>query len=153
MIWIALSVPFRAITVGEDKRSLTNTLGTEKIYSAVEKLVNFHHNTNGAWAFVNTTTNKNVEDAVKDENFINGRIGMYTAKFDIFFANAADINFTTGVLPLPKYDAAQEEYLSAPDTFFTMFGVPITLDPDDYAFVGIVMEALNAESWKTVYPA
>jgi hypothetical protein len=130
-----------AITVGEDKMSLTNTLGTEKMFAATEKLVNFHNNTNGANMFV------------RDEDFVEGRVGIYTAKFDIFFANASEIDFAAGVLPLPKYDTAQEKYLSAPDTFFTMFGVPITLDPDDYEFVGIVMEALNAESWKTVYPA
>ncbi|MBQ1937738.1 MAG: hypothetical protein II364_02100, partial [Bacteroidales bacterium] len=131
----------RAITVSEDRMGLTNTLGTEKMYAALEKLVNFHNNTKGA--------NK----MAKDDHFVQGRIGMYTAKFDILFARSAEINFDLGVLPLPKYDTAQEKYLSAPDTFFTMFGLPITLDPDDYAFVGILMEALNAESWKTVYPA
>ncbi len=138
--WIT-AVGERAITVGEDRMSLTNTLGTEKMYAALEKLVNFHNNTKGANPFA------------RDDDFVNGKIGMYTAKFDIFFSRSADINFDLGVLPLPKYDTAQEKYLSAPDTFFTMFGLPITLDPDDYEFVGIIMEALNAESWKTVYPA
>jgi hypothetical protein len=33
-----------------------------------------------------------------------------------------------------------------------MFGIPVTLEMEDYDFVGIIMEALNAESWKTVYP-
>ena len=34
-----------------------------------------------------------------------------------------------------------------------MFGIPSTLPFEDYEFVGILMEVLNAESWKTVYPA
>jgi len=131
----------RAITVGEDKMSLTNTLGTEKMYKALEKLVNFHNNTKGAHQFA------------RDDDFVNGNIGIYTAKFDIFFSRSAEIGFSAGVLPLPKYDTAQEKYLTAPDTFFTMFGIPTTLPFDDYEFVGVAMEALNAESWKTVYPA
>ena len=131
----------RAITVGEDRRSLNITIGTEKMYAATEKLVNFHNNTIGAnkWA--------------TDDDYVNGNVGIYTAKFDIFFSRSEEIGFDVGVLPFPKYDTAQEKYLTTPDLFFTMFGVPVTLDPDDYAFVGIIMEALNAESWKTVYPA
>lgn len=131
----------RAITVGEDRMSLTATLGTEKIYSALEKLVNYHNSTNGVYAFST------------DEDFINGKIGIYTAQFDIFFENSSQIDFAAGVLPFPKYDKAQEKYMTTPDYLFTMFGLPITLPQEDYEFVGILMEALNAESWKTVYPA
>ena len=131
----------RAITVGEDRMSLTNTLGTEKMYAALEKLIALHHNTKGANQFA------------RDDTFLNGNIGIYTAQFDIFFSGASEIDFATGVLPLPKYDAAQQEYLTAPHVNFTMFGVPITLPEEDYGFCGIIMEALNAESWKTVYPA
>ncbi len=130
-----------AITVGEDKRSLTNTLGTEKIYSALEKLVNFHNNNNGV--------NMNAEN----ELFAKGNVGIYTALFDIFVTNLHDSSFVAGILPLPKYDTAQEEYITSPDSFFTMFGVPVTLPDEDYNLVGVIMEALNAESWKTVYPA
>ena len=58
-----------------------------------------------------------------------------------------------GVLPLPKYDTAQEKYITSPDSFFTMFGLPVTIPSEDMDLVGVIMEALNAESWKTVYPA
>jgi len=131
----------RAITVGEDRKSLVTTLGTESMYQSLEKLVNFHNATKGANKFA------------RDDDFVNGNVGIYTAKFDIFFSRSEDINFSAGVLPMPKANTAQEKYLSAPDTFFTMFGVPITLEQEDYEFVGIMMEVLNAESWKTVYPA
>ncbi len=130
-----------AITVGDDQRSMKNTLGTESMYQSMEKLVNFHNNTKGAYKYATET------------DFAEGRIGIYTAKFDIFYNALENTNFSAGVLPLPKADAAQENYITAPDTFFTMFGLPITLDPNDYEFVGIMMEVLNAESWKTVYPA
>lgn len=130
-----------AITVGEDKRSLTNTLGTEKIYAALEKLVNFHNNCVGV--------NMNAEASL----FAKGKIGIYTALLDILVTDLHDSDFTAGLLPLPKYDTAQEKYITSPDSYFTMFGVPVTLPGEDYDLVGVIMEALNAESWKTVYPA
>ncbi len=131
----------RAITVGEDRMSLTATLGTEKMYAALEKLVNFHNNTKG------------VNQFARDDDFVNGKVGIYTAQFDIFFKRSSEMNFSAGVLPFPKYDSSQEKYMTTPDYLFTMFGLPVTLPLDDYAYVGILMEALNAESWKTVYPA
>jgi len=131
----------RAITVGEDRRSLNITLGTESMYKLLDKLVNFHNNTSGANKFA------------VDKDFVSGNIGIYTAKFDIFFTDSANMGFEAGVLPFPKADTLQEKYLTAPDTFFTMFGVPITIAQEDYEYVGIMMEVLNAESWKTVYPA
>ncbi len=138
--WVT-AIGEKSVTVSEDHRTLANTLGTEKVFSALEKMVNFHNNTTGATMMA------------IDKHFIDGKIGIYTAKFDIFVSGAAYMDFAAGVLPLPKYDASQENYITAPDFVFTMFGIPVTLPTEDYEFVGIIMEALNAESWKTVYPA
>ncbi len=138
--WIT-AIDEHPITVGEDKRSLTETLGTEKVYSALEKLVNFHNNNNGV----------NMDAEV--DLFSKGEIGIYTARFDVFVTDLHDSDFTAGILPLPKYDTAQENYITSPDSYFTMFGVPVTLPQEDYDLEGVIMEALNAESWKTVYPA
>ncbi len=138
--WVT-AIDEHSITVGEDKCSLTNTLGTEKVFSALEKLVNFHNSTAGATMMA------------VDKHFIDGKIGIYTAKFDIFYSGSAYMDFAAGVLPMPKYDTAQENYVTTPDFVFTMFGIPVTLPEEDFELVGVIMEALNAESWKTVYPA
>ena len=87
------------------------------------------------------------------ELFASGKVGIQTAQFDVFLTDLKDVEFSAGVLPLPKYDTLQERYITSPDTHFTMFGLPVTIPEEDYDMVGIVMEALNAESWKTVYPA
>ena len=87
------------------------------------------------------------------ELFAKGNIGIFTAQFDDFVTALHNSSFSAGVLPLPKYDTAQESYITSPDTYFTMFGLPATIPAEDMAMVGIIMEALNAESWKTVYPA
>ena len=48
--WSYTSVETSAITgdtVTEDRTNVEITLGTEKVYNALEKLVNFHHNVMG----------------------------------------------------------------------------------------------------------
>ncbi len=117
------------------------TILTEKLVGALETLVNFHNNSKG------------VSLEALDTTYTSGNLGIYTAKFDIFRRYADVIDFTTGVLPFPKYDAAQEEYLTSPDNIFSMFGLPITIPKEDHEMVGAIMEALSAESYKTTMPA
>ena len=58
-----------------------------------------------------------------------------------------------GILPLPKFDEAQEGYYTNAWDQFSVFAVPKTIADESKEVVGIVFEALNAESYKTVYPA
>jgi len=57
-----------------------------------------------------------------------------------------DVEF--GILPLPKYDEEQKEYLSLSWNGFMM--APTTADPE---LVGAVSEALSAESYRLTVPA
>ena len=59
---------------------------------------------------------------------------------------AYDVEF--GILPFPKYDEAQKDYLSLSWNGFMM--VPVTADPQ---LAGAVSEALSAESHRWVVPA
>ncbi|MCL2815892.1 MAG: extracellular solute-binding protein [Oscillospiraceae bacterium] len=59
---------------------------------------------------------------------------------------AYDVEF--GILPFPKYDEAQAEYLSLSWNGFIM--IPQTADPE---FAGAVNEALAAESYRLTVPA
>ena len=58
-----------------------------------------------------------------------------------------------GMLPNPKWDEAQERYLTNAYDQFSVFGVPLSVPTGDLEFVGTIYECLNAESYKTVYPA
>lgn len=55
-----------------------------------------------------------------------------------------------GLLPYPKYDENQAEYHTMADGFHTVLAVPKTVT--DTAFVGKIVEALSAETYKTVVP-
>ena len=57
-----------------------------------------------------------------------------------------------GILPMPKYDAAQQNYLTTLIDEVSMFGVMRPVPEDELEFVGILFTALNAESYREVYP-
>ena len=64
-----------------------------------------------------------------------------------------DLDMDFGLLPYPKFDENQRGYYNVPNGFHNAFAVPITTVPEDYGFVGAVIESLNAETYKTVVPA
>ncbi len=75
--------------------------------------------------------------------FVSGTLDM-TIKF---FRSRGEY----GILPYPKYDEAQPEYKTMVDGYHAALAVPKTVT--DTEFVGIITEALNAESHKIVVPA
>jgi hypothetical protein len=58
---------------------------------------------------------------------------------------------TYSILPYPKWDSAQELYLTNADDKFQVFSIPKTAS--DTEFIGTIFEAMSAESYKSVYPA
>ena len=60
-------------------------------------------------------------------------------------------DFDFGILPFPKLDERQEQYKTMPQNGYTMFCTPVTVLNTEK--VGAVIEALAAESRKSVLPA
>ena len=58
-----------------------------------------------------------------------------------------------GVVPYPKLDTAQNDYISTVDGAATVLMLPKTADDDDAHFVGTIVEALARESSLSVIPA
>lgn len=56
-----------------------------------------------------------------------------------------------GVVPSPKYDENQEKYLALMNAATSLFCVPITVSDTEY--VGIILEAWSAESYRVTIPA
>ncbi len=61
-----------------------------------------------------------------------------------------DADFEVGILPLPKFDESQEEYLSHLHGFASAMIIPST--NADLELTGTVLENLCAESYRTVKP-
>ncbi len=135
--------------VGENVTSMENgqlviSLGTEKVFDTLNKLITLVYETPGAHKY-------------EDENegraeFTSGNIAIQPLLFDDCYSRLRNVEFSYGILPFPKYDEAQTAYHTISMDQHSVFGTPKTLPEDSYEFVGIMMEVLNAETYKTVYP-
>jgi len=64
---------------------------------------------------------------------------------------ASDADF--GILPIPKYEESQDKYYSMVSRYITgLPSIPITLTGEKLDEVGLVLEALSAESYYTLIP-
>lgn len=58
-----------------------------------------------------------------------------------------------GLVPYPKYDEQQEQYLNLVDGHASVMALPVTLSDDDRDFVGTMIEAFSAATFNDVLPA
>lgn len=143
-VWVT-AMGEKITTYDKEANEIKVTLGTEKVYSALEKLINIVFNSKGGIRFKDETTGKG--------EFINGNVCLMPLLVNDCYGALRDMQDTYGILPFPKYDENQTNYYTNSMDQHTVFGIPKTVREENYEFLGIVMEALNAESYKTVYPA
>lgn len=116
---------------------------TDKTVSIVEKLCNWHYNTTCFHEYPNIYEE---ETRMRD-----GTLVFAPIRFKAAFDALRDMEDPYCIIPYPKWDESQEQYLTNADDKFTVFSVPLTA-VNNTEFIGIIYEALCAESYKTVYP-
>ncbi len=128
------------------------TAQDERFYSAFEKAVAINGNFD-LCLYADNYSGKytDVWAEVMDASFTEGRVLFACVGMNrVTLFREMEMDF--GILPIPKYDEAQEEYhclLSLGNA--TMFSVPKTVT--DQNRTGIILEALSAESLYTLTPA
>ncbi len=119
-------------------------LGSEKIVSLVDKIADFMTD-DGFGAIAKDDTQK------FDLNmFIEGRCLFITGEFKNV-ETFRDMSFDFGILPYPKYDEAQVDYITSSRATYSCFGILTTAA--NTADCAIVLEALASENYHTVTPA
>ncbi|MCL2518128.1 MAG: hypothetical protein FWF15_06145 [Oscillospiraceae bacterium] len=128
----------------------TLVIKTDKIESIVEKIRAICYQNQGSFVDNNYKGEWNnyqglSRDLFRDETvmFANGYLMMSVADF-------RNVTNEYGIIPYPKWDEAQERYLTMSDGFHGILAVPKTVS--DSEKIGVVTEALCAESWKGVMP-
>ena len=119
------------------------TFMTDKTTAIVEKLCKWHYDTN---CFFNYPNIYEEETRMRD-----GTLVFAPIRFKACFDALRDMEDPYCMIPYPKWDEAQAQYLTNADDKFTVFSVPLTA-VNSLDFVGTIYEALSAESYKTVYP-
>ena len=118
-------------------------MNEEKFAAMVEKVYRLFYESNGTI----TTSGWDLHREVFKAN----RALFFNGVFEHAISIINDMDQDFAILPYPKWDAAQEEYLTMSDGSSPLVSVPVTAE--DAEFIGTVTEALAAESWKTVTPA
>ena len=134
-----------------DDGSISVVIHTPKASSIVEKLVHITHDVVGTFY----STKYQSKDGMGKHGgprdlFVKGNVLLANGLFEYslrYFRDCPDF----GIIPYPKWDETQERYLTMVDGGHAAQAVPLTVS--DVERTSIILEALNAETYKTVVPA
>ena len=116
----------------------------EKVVNAVQKLVSLFKDNNAFGTMSNDDTDYMTA-------FSEGRALFCTGEFKDTSGYRDIDEFDYGVIPMPKWDTAQESYRTTARATYSSFCIPITaIDPNMSA---AVLECFASESYRTVSPA
>ena len=121
-------------------------LGSEKIISLIDR-IDIMMRQDSFESFLKNLTFDGINDTT--DIFSNGRSLFLSGKFsdaELF----RDMRFNFGILPYPKYDENQENYITSSRMTSSLFGILKTADVKKSA---AVLEALARENYVTVTPA
>ena len=82
--------------------------------------------------------------------FINDQVLFYTGHI-LDMEAFRDMQSDYGIVPMPKYDEAQANYVTNSRDSYSMVAIPVTCP--DFDMTGAVLEAMASESYRTVTPA
>ncbi len=122
---------------------------TDKIDSIVNAMYDFCFNTTGVYCDPDSTTSGFTE-YVWDMFYEGKSIFMQQSLGEATSERMRNFEADYGVLPLPKWDENQSEYKTMVGGQHDALAIPKTCR--DTEFVGRMVEALSAESWKTYTP-
>ncbi len=85
------------------------------------------------------------------ELFTGGRLLMGHFSLGGFLKDVRETNISYGLVPMPKYDEAQENYVTS--TVEHPFIFPSDSTEDKLDFAGFIVEAMSLEGYKKIFPA
>ncbi len=127
----------------DDIPVISELFGGEKTHELLIKLVEFFKTPDG-WLEKSSYDNSN-------NIFLEGRALFTDHEFTYAVLQLRDSDLSYGIVPMPKYDEAQQEYYTVMSFPYSLYGIPVDAkDPDMSA---AVMECIASESYRTVSPA
>ena len=120
------------------------SVNEEHLADLVSKVYRLDWENPGCFAITNAETN--IRDTLAEDKAL-----LASTRVAIIVSSLADMESDYGVLPYPMLNEAQESYGTRVQDALSLWCVPI--DAKDPDLSDAVMEALAAESWRTVTPA
>ena len=127
-------------------------LDTAKLSDAVDKLMVLFHESGGTY-ICKATENTTVQPIIR-EMFAESRAATVTLRLlAVELDEIRNMEDEYGIVPMPKFDAAQTDYYTQMHDQFTVFAIPVSVASDKLELIGATMEAMASESLRTVKPA
>ena len=113
-----------------------------KTVKAIEKVYDLYWN--GTGSYITTDYFEPIQ------KFVDGNSVFLTTYIGQAFANLREMRDDFVILPYPKFSEEQTRYLTGVLDSYSVLGIPVTVkDPD---FASLITEAMNIESYKSLYP-
>ena len=130
----------------DENNNLVIEFDQERAVTAIEKLGKYFTETTGVF-------HSDLGIDATDIYFAQDSVLFFPARFSrAIGANLRDMESPYGILPYPKLDVEQKEYISMIHDSSSNICVPKTVADKKFEVVGATLEALTAESWRTVMP-
>lgn len=120
--------------------ALAEDFGSEKTATWCQKLCSFLHDNEDV-----------IVQPSGDNIFASGQSLLLAGNLGQAAKTLRDVDFTYGLVPMPKYDEAQDRYYSVVGMPYSMYTVPV--DVKDLSRAGALLEALASEAYRSVSPA
>ncbi len=149
--WSACNV--RILERDENGDYTISNFDTQKLQDVAEKVLQlFYEHGNASYDYKHYGNDAEQDDI--RNMFANGNAAMATLRImALESAVMRDMKDEYGVVPMPKYDEAQEDYGTLLHDQFTVLSIPKTALDDRRDRISAVMEALGYTSYNTVRPA
>lgn len=118
---------------------------SEEFIEFYEKLYTLDYKTDEIW------TNTQEQEDSNFNMFAAGDV-LLSSHFLTVVPTLREVEFEVGILPYPKY-TEESEYVNWPTAGNFLMAVPSVLNPNEYDFTGIMLEALSAQGYQYVRPA
>ncbi len=131
--------------VADPGEVLTLGVGDERTYQAVDAMYNWVFGGNDVYI----CKFKGGDTLSETDIFTNERSLITYGEISTSYVHYRQTDVDYGMLPFPKLDDTQEDYIS----FYTdrFFVIPVTAQNVDT--IGLLLEAMSAEGYRTIYPA
>ena len=140
MIPNTYSCGIMSTSFSQDGSPSFENIASEKMQSVVDMFYKLLYESSGVHAF------KSGEDEL---SIFRGGRSLFTEYVTQNIAVLRDLEFDYGMLPLPKYDEAQKDYVTLAQSNVMVY----PSNAEDLSFTGAMIEALSCESYNKVMPA
>lgn len=129
---------------------LEMVINTEKITSIIERLMSFCWDNPDAFYDPEYMKDSNDRHYISEEKFADGTTLFASIMLESGIKYFRDCKNDYGIIPYPKWDENQDDYITMVDGGFSALAIPKTVQ--DTELVGTVIEALCAETYRSVVP-